>query len=98
MLSLPTQALHFIVFEKGKVVPVLSYLSIWESADIALPFLTSSIDGGEWSASCPGRFTPGERAPDTHWIRGWVDPRAGLNVVEKRKRDPARNRTPAASP
>jgi hypothetical protein len=27
----------------------------------------------------------GERAPDTHWIGGWVDPRVGLDDVEKRK-------------
>jgi hypothetical protein len=33
-------------------------------------FLTSALDGGEWSASRPGRFAPGEGAPDTHWIRG----------------------------
>jgi hypothetical protein len=25
--------------------------------DIAPPFLTSALDGGEWSASHPGRFT-----------------------------------------
>jgi hypothetical protein len=31
------------------------------------------------------RFTPGERAPGTHWIGGWVGPRAGLDDVEKRK-------------
>jgi hypothetical protein len=48
-------------------------------------FLTSALVGGEWSASRPGRFTLGERAPDTHWIGGWVDPRAGLDNVEKRK-------------
>jgi hypothetical protein len=29
-------------------------------------------------------FTPGERAPGTHWIGGWVDPRASLDDVEKR--------------
>jgi hypothetical protein len=40
---------------------------------------------GEWSASRPGRFTPGERAPGTHWIEGWVGPRASLDDVEKRK-------------
>jgi hypothetical protein len=28
---------------------------------------------------------PGERAPDTHWIGGWVGPRAGPDDVEKRK-------------
>jgi hypothetical protein len=33
---------------------------------------------GEWSASLPGRFTPGETAPRTHWIGGWMGPRAGL--------------------
>jgi len=27
--------------------------------------LTSALDGGEWSASRPGRFTPRERAPGT---------------------------------
>jgi hypothetical protein len=32
----------------------------------------------------PGRFTPGERAPSTHWIGGWVDPRCP-DDVEKRK-------------
>jgi hypothetical protein len=48
-------------------------------------FLTSALGRGEWSASRPGRFTPGERAPGTHWIRGWVDPRASLDNLEKRK-------------
>jgi hypothetical protein len=32
---------------------------------------TSALDGGEWSASCPGRaFTPGERIPGTHCTGG----------------------------
>jgi hypothetical protein len=48
-------------------------------------FLTSTLTRGEWSASRLGRFTPGERAHGTHWIRGWVDPRAGLDDVEKTK-------------
>jgi hypothetical protein len=47
--------------------------------------LTSALVGGEWSALRPGRFTPGERAPGTHSIGGWVDPRAGLDDMEKRK-------------
>jgi hypothetical protein len=42
-------------------------------------FLTSALVGGEWSASRPGRFTPGEKVPGTHWIGGWVDSRAGLD-------------------
>jgi hypothetical protein len=48
-------------------------------------FLTSALVGGVWSASRPGRFTSGERAPDTHWIGGWVDPRAGLDDKLKKK-------------
>jgi hypothetical protein len=48
-------------------------------------FLTSALVGGEWSASRFGRITPRERAPGTHRIGGWVDPRTGLEAVEKRK-------------
>jgi hypothetical protein len=48
-------------------------------------FLNSVSAGGEWSASRPGRFTPGEGAHGTHWIGGWVDPRAGLDEEENRK-------------
>jgi hypothetical protein len=40
------------------------------------------LDLGTSSASRPGRFTPGERAPGTHWIGGWVNPRASLDEVE----------------
>jgi hypothetical protein len=47
--------------------------------------LTSALDGGEWSASGPGHFTSRERAPGTHWIGGWVGPRAFLDAVVKRK-------------
>jgi hypothetical protein len=43
--------------------------------------LTSALNGGEWSASRFGRFTPSERAPGTHWIGGWVDPRVVLDAV-----------------
>jgi hypothetical protein len=42
--------------------------------------LFKGLDGGEWSASRPGRFTPG-----TQWIGGWVGPRTGLDDAEKRK-------------
>jgi hypothetical protein len=48
-------------------------------------FLISALDGGEWSASRLGRFTPRERAPGTHWIGGWVGPRAVLEAVVKKK-------------
>jgi len=45
-------------------------------------FLTWALEGGEWSS---GRFTPGERAPGSDWIGGWVGLRDVLDAVEKRK-------------
>jgi hypothetical protein len=46
-------------------------------------FLTSALVGGEWSALRPCRFTPVERASDTHWIGGWVGPRTGLGDIRR---------------
>jgi hypothetical protein len=46
----------------------------------AMHSLTLALDGGEWSASHPGCFTPKERAPGTHWIGGWVGPSAVLEA------------------
>jgi hypothetical protein len=42
--------------------------------------LISALDGGDWSSSRTGRFTPG-----SHWIGGWVGPRTGLDAVEKKE-------------
>jgi len=50
----------------------------WGSVGIALLIFTSALDGGEWSASRPVRCIPRDRAPVTHWIGGWVGPRAVL--------------------
>jgi len=44
-----------------------------------------ALDGGEWSASYPGCFTSGERAPGTNWEGVWVGPRAGLNAEAKER-------------
>jgi hypothetical protein len=75
----------------------------WGSGGIApLILLTSAPDGDEWSVSCPSRFTPRERAPGTHWIGGWVGPRAVLDAVVKRKipstRRESNPRTPIVQP
>jgi hypothetical protein len=47
-------------------------------------FLTSAII----VASRLGGFFPGERAPGTYWIGGWVDSRTCLDDVENRKISP----------
>ena len=48
-------------------------------------FLTSELVGGEWSASCSSRFTPGEGAFGAHWTEVWAAPKAGMEDVKKRK-------------
>jgi hypothetical protein len=48
-------------------------------------FLDLSISW-RWVVSfTPRPLYPRERAPGTHWIGGWVGPRAGLDDMEKRK-------------
>jgi hypothetical protein len=71
---------------------------LWERRYSSYSFTTSALDGGEWSASRPGRaFTPGERTPGTHWTGGWVGPRAGLDTEDRGKiLCPAGDRTPIA--
>jgi hypothetical protein len=44
------------------------------------PFLTSALFAGACSASFPA-----QRAFGSQWIGGWMDLRAGLNSVKKRK-------------
>jgi hypothetical protein len=45
--------------------------------------LTPILDGGEWPASCPARFTPGQRVPGTHQVQGWMGPRADLEACTR---------------
>jgi hypothetical protein len=40
---------------------------------------------GQLRASAALPPPPGGRTPGTHWIGGWVGPRAGLDAMEKRK-------------
>jgi hypothetical protein len=63
----------------------LRHEGVWENECINQIFLISALAGSEWSASRPGCFTHAERAADTHCIGGWVDPRAGLDDVKKRR-------------
>jgi hypothetical protein len=61
-------------------------MKVYGEVDVKISiFLTSALVRGDWSASRPGRFTPGERVPVNHWVGGWVDSRAGLDDLEKRK-------------
>jgi hypothetical protein len=43
------------------------------------------LDGGEWPATWPYRFTKGKPFPGTHCVGGWNEClRAGLEIMEKR--------------
>jgi hypothetical protein len=44
--------------------------------------LSLTKDGGEWLASRPCRYSPGDRSPCAYSVRGWVFPRIGLDAVE----------------
>jgi hypothetical protein len=63
----------------------LCHEHVWGSGGIAKPFLTSALDGCEWSASLLGCFNPREIFPGNHWIGGWMGLRACLEFVNKRK-------------
>jgi hypothetical protein len=85
---------------KGKAVP-LHAMEALRGRDSSYSFSILALDGGEWSASRPGRaFTPGERTPGTHCTGGWEGPIAGLDteVREKKSFAPAGNRTPVVQP
>jgi hypothetical protein len=51
--------------------------------------LTSALDGGEWSAPRPSHFTP-----STHWIGGWVGPRAIVDSVKEKNFQPLQDSNP----
>jgi hypothetical protein len=44
-----------------------------------------SLDAIKWSDSRSGCFTAQETAPGSHCIGGWVDPTAGMDIMEKIK-------------
>jgi hypothetical protein len=59
------------MYNKGKNCPRAELakhytMKTYDWVDVEINgFLTSVLIGGEWSASSPGRFTPGEKVPGT---------------------------------
>jgi hypothetical protein len=52
--------------DKGKVVPVINHYAMSGRGVMFPQFLTSILDGSEWSVSRPGRVTPEKRAHGSH--------------------------------
>jgi hypothetical protein len=48
-------------------------------------FLTSALLEVSGQLHAPASLPTGKAPPGTHWLWGWVDPRAGLDDLEKRK-------------
>jgi hypothetical protein len=67
---------------QGMALPFHAVKAWGGTGGVASAFLTSALDGCEWSVSRPSCFIPEERVPGTHWIGDWVGPRAGLDAVE----------------
>jgi hypothetical protein len=71
---------------KGKAVPLHAIEAHGGRGGIAP---THTMLGTRWgwvvSVAPLPRFTPGERTSGTHWIEGWVSPRAGLDAGARRK-------------
>jgi hypothetical protein len=59
-------------------------------------FLTTTLDGVEWTASQSGCFMPMEGASGTHWIGGWLGPTDDLDMKGKKMPTPDRKQTPSA--
>jgi hypothetical protein len=53
------------------------------SKGIALPFLASAVDEGDWPVSLPGRIALGERVHGTHWAPEdiWTVQKTPTNVL-----------------
>lgn len=74
---------HVIPLDNNKGKVLVQAMKAYGGVDIQLhPFLTLLRDGGEWSDSHPGHFTPGDMVPSTHWIGGWVGTRATADTAE----------------
>jgi hypothetical protein len=57
---------------------------MWGSGGIAPSYLTSALGGNVWSASRPGRFTPGERAPGYPLGRRQGGPQGQFRPVQRK--------------
>ena len=78
---------------KGKVVAIHTIQVHRGSGGKLHSFLNLGTTWTEWSASHSDHFTAGERASGIHWIKSWIGPRPGLDILENKSSAPARIRS-----
>jgi hypothetical protein len=66
--------------------------------EVQLHTLTTALEGCEQLASRPGHLPPREKKTGSHWTGDWVGPRAGVDVVAKRKILPCLESIPFVQP
>jgi hypothetical protein len=68
---------------KGKNNYTMEYTRRWSR--YMTPLILNLGTGWKWVVNfTPWPLHPGEGTTDTHWIRGWVDPRAKMDILEKK--------------
>jgi hypothetical protein len=79
--------------------PATSHGDAWgERRCSPYSFMTSALDGGEWSASRPGRALPPGKGPPVPIVQeaGWAPEPVWTQRIEEKSFAPARDRTPIA--
>jgi hypothetical protein len=63
-------------------------------------FLTSVLEGGEWSAACPGCTLPPGKEPSVSIVQqaGWVPELVWMQMFEENSSASVRDQTPVAQP
>jgi hypothetical protein len=88
--ELSTNNFMFVYVKKVKVKVSLCLINeallhedVWGRGCIDPCFLDLGTSWRRMDSFTPRLLYPWERAPGTHWIEGWADPRDGLDDMEK---------------
>jgi hypothetical protein len=97
-LSWESNEQYSVTGKKGKVVPLRSIEALLgERRYSSYSFLTSALEGGEWSASRHGRALPPGKQPPVPTVQeaGWAPEPVWTQRLEEKSSASVRNRTPA---
>jgi hypothetical protein len=76
-----TQLINYLLNSKAIKLSTTRHEGAWgERMYSSYSFKTSALDGGEWSASRPGRAIDLGKGRQYPLYRGWVGHRAGLDT------------------